>query len=70
MQIITYLAVIFIFFSGILNIFFPQIAWKLQHFLHVKGGEPTMLYLIGARVAGVLMVVISVLLFTGVLRVA
>ena len=70
MQVISYLAVIFIFLTGLLNLLFPEIAWKLQFFLHVKGGEPTTLYLIGARVSGVLMIIISVLLFTGVLQIA
>ena len=70
MQLISIFAILFIFLTGLLNIFFPNIAWKLQHFLHVKGGEPTMLYLIGARVAGVLMVLLSVFMFTGILRLA
>jgi len=37
---------------GVFLILFPELAWKLEHFLWVEGGEPSELYLSVHRMAG------------------
>ena len=63
----TLLAVV-VFLAGLFNLLFPHIAWKFQHMLHVKGGEPTTFYLIMSRVSGFILIVISIFMFMGYLH--
>ena len=50
---------------GICSIIKPEIGWKVQHFMTVEGGEPTTFYLVFARIMGIVMVCVGViLLFT------
>lgn len=48
---------------GILMIIKPEILWKLEHFLEIKNGEPTDLYLALMRIGGVFFVFCSVVAF-------
>lgn len=41
---------------GLLMLWQPRLLWRLDHFLSVKGGEPTELYLAVTRVAGAVMI--------------
>lgn len=56
------LIMVLCFIFGLSYILFPHLMWKIQHFLSVRGGEPSTLYLIGARVSGGIMVLISLYL--------
>ncbi|BAQ31145.1 DUF6199 family natural product biosynthesis protein [Bifidobacterium scardovii] len=47
---------------GVFMIWKPEILWKIENFLSVKGGEPTEFYLAMQRVGGVLLLVLSVFL--------
>ena len=44
----------FLFLWGLLMLFFPGAVWTIQHFLDVRGGEPTDFYLITTRIGGVI----------------
>lgn len=45
---------------GVGFLFKPEVMWKIQHILDVKGGAPTEWYLFRARVTGAVMLVIAV----------
>ena len=47
---------ILIILIGFLNAVNPEISWTLQHFLSVKGGEPSDFSLIVSRITGVVMI--------------
>ena len=40
-------------FSGIIMVCQPEKVWRMQHFLSVRDGEPTKLYLVFCRISGV-----------------
>ncbi|KFI93072.1 metal ABC transporter, nickel uptake transporter family, permease protein CbiQ [Bifidobacterium saguini DSM 23967] len=40
----------------------PELVWKLEHFLDVKGGEPTDFYTGNVRLLGTLMLVGAIVL--------
>ena len=65
---LSILFAVIVFFAGLFNLLFPHIAWKFQHMLHVKGGEPTAFYLIMSRISGIILIVLSILMFTGFLH--
>ena len=68
MESLSIIFAVFIFLFGLFSLLFPQITWKFQHMLHVKGGEPTVFSLIMTRIAGILLIVLSILMFTGFLH--
>jgi len=41
---------------GLVSIFFPTTMWNLQHFLSVRGGEPTDFYIWSSIISGVIFV--------------
>lgn len=51
--------VIILFFWGLFMVFFPDAVWHIQHFLDVRGGEPTDFYLITTRIGGGLCVIVA-----------
>ena len=65
---LSILIAVIVFLAGLFNLLFPHIAWKFQHMLHVRGGEPTTFYLIMSRVSGFILIVISVFMFMGYLH--
>lgn len=54
-------------FLGIVDIIWPEIIWRIRHYFTVEGGEPSALYLIFARIIGVILVVVGILFLVGVL---
>lgn len=48
-----------LFFLGLFTIFFPETVWQIQHFLDVRGGEPTDFYLITTRIGGGICVIMA-----------
>ncbi len=44
---------------GIFRVAAPDIAWEIEHYFSVKGGEPTEFYLIGTRITGVVMIILG-----------
>lgn len=53
-------ACIFLFVFGLLLLIRPELVWKLDHFLSVKNGEPTELYLAVARISGLVFLLIAI----------
>ena len=49
-----------LFFWGLFMVRFPDVVWHLQHFLHVRGGEPTDFYLITTRISGGICMIVAV----------
>ena len=47
------IAIVFLFAVGILMIKKPEIFWKIEHFLTVREGKPSGLYLAIVRISGV-----------------
>ena len=54
------MAAIVVLIMGIINLTKPELAWKLQHLLTVRDGEPTEYYLISTRISGVICIILSV----------
>ncbi len=52
---------IILIIMGIILLFKPTVIWKIQSSIFLKNGEPSMLYFIVARVAGVFAVAVGVL---------
>lgn len=47
---------------GVFLLWKPELVWKLEHFLDVKGGEPTDFYTGNVRLLGTLMLVGAIVL--------
>ena len=47
------IAIVFLFAVGILMIGKPEVFWKIEHFLTVREGKPSELYLAIVRISGV-----------------
>ncbi len=45
---------------GILMVAAPKLLWKVEHFLSVKGGEPSELYLLAMRLGGIFFILAAV----------
>lgn len=43
---------------GILMLFYPRLFWEITHFISVKDGEPTDLYIFSTRIGGILYIII------------
>ena len=56
----TLLLLVFLIALSLLMIGKPEWLWKIEHFLEVKGGEPTDLYLAVMRVMGTFLLIFSV----------
>ena len=52
---------IFLFVSGIIMIVKPMFVWKVDHFLSVKDGEPTELYIQLTRLFGGICILVAVI---------
>lgn len=66
MDYTTFLVVMFLLVPvGILMISKPHFVWKIDHFLSVKGGEPSDFYLACTRLGGVVFLGISIILVIG-----
>ena len=48
---------------GLFNIIYPEKVWQFNYFLSVKDGEPTDLALIMNRLAGIILIVLSLFVF-------
>lgn len=48
-----YIWPILLLILSVFMIFKPEILWKMEHFLSVKGGEPSDLYIAFMRIGGV-----------------
>ena len=57
------IAILFLIGAGILMIGKPEVFWKIEHFLTVREGKPSDLYLASVRVSGVACILFS-LFFT------
>jgi hypothetical protein len=57
-----YVGLIALFVIGVMMFWKPELMWKIEHLLSVKGGEPTDFYLSMMRIGGVVFAVISVIL--------
>lgn len=55
------LAMAFLLISGILMIVKPEFVWKVDHFLTVKDGEPTDLYIRYIRILGVVCILVAII---------
>ena len=55
------LAIAFLFISGIVMIVKPEFVWKVNHFLTVKDGEPTDLYIQYIRILGVVCILVAII---------
>ena len=51
---------VFLFVFGLLMLIKPEFVWKIDHFLSVKNGEPTELYLAVARISGLAFIAIAI----------
>ena len=58
-----FLVTIFLFLIGLAMLLKPELIWKLDHFLSVKGGEPTELYIALTRLSGVFFMGVGVVCF-------
>lgn len=56
----TLLLLVFLIALSLLMIGGPEWLWKIEHFLEVKGGEPTDFYLAVMRVMGTFLLIFSV----------
>ena len=56
-----YLGLIALFVIGVLMFWKPELMWRIEHLLSVKGGEPTDFYLSMMRIGGAVFAVIAVL---------
>lgn len=45
---------------GILMVAAPRLLWEVEHFLSVKGGEPTELYLLAMRLGGIFFILAAI----------
>ena len=45
---------------GILMVAAPKLLWKVEHFLSVKGGEPSELYLLAMRLGGIFFILAAI----------
>lgn len=52
--------IIILFLLSLFMLFKPELLWKVEHFLYVKDGEPTALYLTLMRIAGVFFLIASI----------
>ena len=50
---------------GIVSVFNPLLLWKLTHRFSTKGGEPTSLYLVFARLRGMVFLAFALLIVVG-----
>ncbi|MBQ5865941.1 MAG: nickel ABC transporter permease [Oscillospiraceae bacterium] len=57
-----YVGLIALFVIGVMMFWKPELMWKIEHLLSVKGGEPTDFYLSMMRIGGVVFAVIAVIL--------
>ena len=57
-----YVGLIALFAIGVMMFWKPELMWKIEHLLSVKGGEPTDFYLSMMRIGGVVFAVIAVIL--------
>ena len=57
-----YVGLIALFVIGVMMFWKPELMWKIEHLLSVKGGEPTDFYLSMMRIGGVMFAVIAVIL--------
>ena len=57
-----YVGLIALFVIGVMMFWKPELMWKIEHLLSVKGGEPTDFYLSMMRIGGVVFAVITVIL--------
>lgn len=53
----VYIIFIIMFLGGILMVVNPKLAWELEHFFSVKGGEPTDFYLVTTRISGGIIII-------------
>ncbi len=45
---------------GILMVAAPKLLWKVEHFLSVKGGEPSESYLLAMRLGGIFFILAAI----------
>ena len=57
-----YVGLIALFVIGVMMFWKPELMWKIEHLLSVRGGEPTDFYLSTMRIGGVVFAVIAVIL--------
>ena len=55
------IAIAFLLISGIVMIVKPEFVWKVDHFLTVKDGEPTDLYIRYIRILGVVCILVAII---------
>ena len=64
-----YLALAFLLAAyGIVSIFNPVLMWKITHRFSTKGGEPTGLYLVFARIRGMVFLAFALLIAVSRMR--
>ena len=54
------LAFFLAFAAGVFLLLKPDFAWEIQHLFTVRDGKPTDLYLICARITGVLLMIVGI----------
>ena len=54
------LVTLFLILIGLAMLLKPELIWKLDHFLSVKGGAPTELYIALTRLAGIFFIGVGV----------
>ncbi|HCX05065.1 MAG TPA: nickel ABC transporter permease [Clostridiales bacterium] len=57
-----YLYLIILIILSVFMIFKPTLLWKIEHFLSVKNGEPTDLYITLMRIGGTFFLISSVVM--------
>lgn len=56
-----YLGAALLVLLGGMMILNPQLLWKMEHFLSVKNGEPSDLYIALMRIGGIVLVICALL---------
>ena len=56
-----YIWIFVLFLIGLVAVIWPDKLWELEHFLTVKGGEPSEFYLGIRRVAGVFFMLAAII---------
>ena len=54
--------IVLLLLLGVLMFLKPELLWKLEHILWVKGGEPTDFYLSMMRLGGIVFVIAAVVI--------
>ena len=57
-----YLYLLILIVLSVFMIFKPTFLWKIEHFLSVKNGEPTDLYITLMRIGGTFFLILSIVM--------